>query len=56
MQDARQTDLTVEVIRAEIAKAKAEGFLVRPIRLAGTDFYIWHPMMGWLDPEKVKLA
>jgi hypothetical protein len=47
--------LTVEVIRQMVAKAKADGYLVAPIRLAGTEFYIWHPMLGWLDPDKVKL-
>lgn len=56
MTDSRQSKLTVEVIRAAVAKAKADGCLLRPIRLAGTDYYVWHPTLGWIDPDKVKLS
>ena len=52
MRDAREQVLTVEVIKAMVAKAKAHG-VSRPIRIEGTDFYLWHPVLGWIDPNKV---
>lgn len=55
MNDARQQSLTVDAIKAMVAKARA-GACLRPIRLEGTDYYIWHPALGWLDPDKVRLT
>lgn len=55
MQDTRQATLTLDAIKAAISKARADGCLVSPIRLAGTPYYIWHPSLGWLDHDKVKL-